>query len=264
VRSRSRAVLLALAVLALAPSLGVAQYAPKWHVGDWWVVKTCHESQSAAYIGPEPHWTWDEVRYEVTGVERVNHHNCFVLKADYGAVYFLFYVLRDSWLIIRYVTCSYDRHGKLVSHTHERPGGAYGAYIRAPEPRLLRFPLQLGSHDTLFKLTTCWYVREVPGIADSALLNHMLYEGDSALGHVVRPNGTVYEVRSETPADPPQPDGTVRGRILQSLQLWSEDLPWRLYEGLFTYYSTDSSNQHFEERSWLTAVGHSEKPLPQH
>jgi len=79
VRGKSSALMLVLAVAALAPSLGVAQYTPKWHVGDWWVVKTWEYYTVSGR--PEWHYT----RYDVVRVEKVRNRECYVLEIGRGS-----------------------------------------------------------------------------------------------------------------------------------------------------------------------------------
>ena len=53
----TRVILTALAVSACLPSVGSAQYAPTWHVGDWWVIKTFEQSD-VGFDG----WAWNQTR----------------------------------------------------------------------------------------------------------------------------------------------------------------------------------------------------------
>jgi hypothetical protein len=271
VRSRSSAVLLALAIVACARPNAAAKpsgYVPKWRVGDWWVIKTCSESQSAADLGTEPHWVWDETRYEVTGEERMNKHKCFVLTeilqgAPGPDPYNVYYVRKDTWLIVRRVEHLWTGRGLRPPLTFDLPHGVYGA-VPGREPRMPKFPLSLNSPDTAFRLKVfddrAGILREVSALADSDLVNRVLSEGDSADGRVVRPAGIVYEVRSERAGNrvlTPKGDSSY-DRISQSLQFWSESLPWRLYECYFTY-DPQHHTQSVPQRSWLIAVGHKEK-----
>lgn len=72
-RAGCGAVLLALAAIASAPHGAAAQYAPQWHVGDWWVVKQLSEDtrRGAQWL----HW-----RYSVVGSERIGDHECYILQ----------------------------------------------------------------------------------------------------------------------------------------------------------------------------------------
>jgi hypothetical protein len=258
VRGRSSAVLLALAVAALAPSLAIAQYAPKWRVGDWWVTRTFERWSDLASGG----WASQDMKYRVVGIEKVGKRDCYTVETRYLGCQAtdVFYVRRDDWRIVRrVVTTEFDR--KLRPSTvRDCPLGQYGPF--SGEPRLPRFPLQPGIPDTTFKLTrldrySAW-LREMSDVADSNLVNRLLNEGDSAGGRVLRPTGKVYRVRSEGGGNlEPSPYGGER-RIVQSLQLWSEDLPWRAYEEL-VQYDGPKPIRRVVERSWLIANGHLER-----
>lgn len=168
-RCKSRTVLLALAA-ALVPSLAIAQYTPKWQVGDWWIVKTWQIPSSCVQ-------EWTRTRYEVAGIEKVHHRDCFVLVAqgqDPMAVSegdkMTYYVRADNWLVVMLVfTRMYD--GKLRSDTLDRPRGMFGPF-RGGEQRLPRFPLRVGNFsDTTFRLEhrddCAAYLREMSGVADT-------------------------------------------------------------------------------------------------
>jgi hypothetical protein len=102
------------------------------------------------------------------------------------------------------------------------------------------------------------WLREMTSIADPASVKRLLNEGDTTGGRVVRPSGVVCQVRTEAGgnlglrAQPPE------RRIVQSLQLWSDDLPWRVYGELVQY---DGRNPIWRvvERNWLVASGHKKK-----
>jgi hypothetical protein len=261
VRSRSSAVLLALAVVALAPALGVAQYAPQWRVGDWWVVKTSEPSNSGFGGG----WEWNYTRYDVVGIEKVGKRDCYVLETrDQGPRGTLsktknvLYVRTDNWLVVRQVVTTTFHDTLLPPVITDYPLGLFGPF-RAGEPRLPRFPLQPGNNtDTVFRFQrrddfSAW-LREISEVADSALVKRLLDEGDTTGGRVVHPTGAVYEVRSELGGN--LGPGPLPGEreILQSIQLWSDDLPWRLYEAVVDYRGPKHVGR-VQERSWLVAVG---------
>jgi hypothetical protein len=261
VGSRSTAVLFALAVVVLVPSLGLAQYTPQWHVGDWWVVKRWRDLRSSRGVV----WGWDYRRYDVTGIEKVGQNDCYVLeirgdrrpniRRD-GTAGRVLYVRADSWLVVRETEANWSRGKPRPPSVRNFPLGLFGPFVG--EPRLPRFPLQLMSQDTAFKREkrdNCLAdLREISCPADSALVKRLLAEGDTVGDRVVWPKGAVYAVRSELGGehDPGSPSG--RKYIRQSLQLWSDDLPWGAFEELVGY------NGHYgarsvTERSWLIAVG---------
>ena len=261
VRSRSGAALLALTAIALAPSLGVAQYAPKWHVGDWWVVKTWQFYTVSCK--PE----WDYTRYEIVGLEKVGNRDCFVLETRFqgrpdGAparTKNMFSVRRDDWLVVRRVRTDMYNDTLLAPTTEDCPRGLFGPF-QAGEPRLPRFPLQPGDPDTAFKLQRrddgSALLREISRIADPALVKRMLDEGDTAKGRVVRPTGVVYQVREEMGGNLVPGPFSGEPRITQSLQIWCEGQPWRLYEEYVQYIG---KKRFVTERSWLIASGHAGK-----
>jgi hypothetical protein len=249
-------VLLALAVAALVPSLGMAQYAPKWHVGDWWVTKTWHKSMSGE-------WEWDHMRYRIVGVAKVDKKDCFVVESRFqepGGVLssekIAYYVRTDNWLVVRQVM-TYTYKDQPRADTLNRPLGMFGPF-QAAEARLPRFPLA-NNADTVFRLKVrddcAAMLREISTIADSARVNRLLADGDTSGERVVRPSGIVCQVRSEMGGnlDP----GPLPGEklITQSLQLWSDDQPWRVYEELVGYHGPDLK-RFVIERTWLVASGH--------
>jgi hypothetical protein len=246
-----------LAATALLPSLGVAQYAPKWHVGDWWVTKTRHEDVSGD-------WVWDLTRYDIVRTEKVGQRDCFVLESHYQEpsgrlceAKDVYSIRKDNWLVVRQVRFHVYR-GTLHSATLERPLGMFGPF-QAGEPRLPRFPLVPASKDTMFRLQVrddfAADLREVSRIADAAQVQRLLDEGDTVSGRVVRTTGTVYLVRSEVGGnlDPGLPP--CEKSIGQSLQLWSADQPWRVYEELVNYSGPDFT-RYVLGRTWLVASGH--------
>ena len=264
-RSKSSAVMLVLAIAALAPSLGVAQYAPKWHVGDWWVTKTLRELLTGA--GKE--WVSDYMRYEILGVEKVHSRDCFVLEArpqgrPDGApakIREVYYVRRDDWLVVRRTMTRTYNDTLLPAYTEDCPLGLFGP-SPAGEPRLPRFPLRLGDPDTTFKRQRRQHgfaeLREISTLADPAAVKRLLDEGDSANVRVVRPTGAVYQVRVEAGGNLAPGPFSDDPRITQSLQLWREGQPWRLYEEYVQYIGKRRA-RFVTERSWLVAVGHSGK-----
>ncbi len=264
-RGKSSAVLLALAVAALVPSLGLAQYAPKWHVGDWWVTKKL--SQTLTDFGKE--WLTEYSRYEILGVEKVGDRDCFVLEVrpqsrPDGApskIREVYYVRRDDWLVVRRKLTLTFGDSLLPERTEDCPMGLFGPGYSL-EPRLPRFPLRLDDPDTTFKLKRRHHgalkMREISTLADRGAVKRFLDEGDGANVRVVRPTGPVYEVRVEDGGNLAPGPLAEHQQIVQSLQLWCEDLPWRLYEGNVTYVGPRRAKC-VNERSWLIAVGHSGK-----
>jgi hypothetical protein len=262
VRSRSSAVLLVLAVVALAPSLGVAQYTPKWHVGDWWVTKTLREYESGR---GGTYWRCDYNRHDVAAIEKVGQNDCYVIEirgsprpsiGRDGAASIVLHVRTDNWLVVR-TEHARQYGGKRISpDVRDYPRGLFGPFIS--EPRLPRFPLQPMNQDTAFKTEDRIYgvadLREISRPADPALVERLLAEGDTADIRVVRPSGVVHQVRNERGGNfvpGPQPG---EREILQSIQLWSDDLPWRLYEAVVDYRGPKHVGR-VQERSWLVAVG---------
>lgn len=259
-RSRSSAVLLALAVAACAPSARSSGYAPKWRVGDWWVTKTLRESRTG--LGG---WVWDYRRYDVVRIETVEKRGCYVLETRLTGpkgepatkTKDVLYVHVNDWLVVR----------QEIGHTYNdticppwirnAPLGLFGPFGMG-EPRLPLFPLHFGDPDTTFKLKKrddfFAELREISRIADSALVKRVLDDGDSAGARVVRPTGIVYQVRNEGGGDLE----TDNRRIVQSLQLWSDDQPWRVYEEV-VQYDGPKPVRRVNERSWLIASGHKKK-----
>jgi hypothetical protein len=261
VRSRSSAVLLALAALALAPSPGVAQYAPKWHVGDWWLTKTLAVPPRGGGLA------WRYKRYDVVRIEKVEGRDCYVLqtvtsgpKGEMERDTVLFYVRVDDWLIVREDMARFYADKPLGMGVLPAPLGLFGPF--PGEPALPRFPLRLDDPDTTFKLKKrercSAELREISSIADAAKVKRLLDKGDSAGSRILRPTGIVYQVRNELGGNlEPGPFPGER-RIKQSLQLWSGDLPWRGDEGLVTYTGPKPVRR-VQNRTWLIAVGHKGK-----
>jgi len=265
VRSKSSAVLLALALATLAPSLGKAQYAPKWHVGDWWVTKTLREYQS----GRGTYWRCDYNRHDVAAIEKVGKNDCYVIEirgssrpsiGRDGAASIVLHIRADNWLVVRTEHVRQYGGKRISPDVRNYPRGLFGPSVS--EPRLPRFPLQIVNPDTAFKTENRIYgvadLREVSRPADPALVERLLAEGDTADIRVVRPSGVVYQVRNDLGGNfipGPQPG---EREIMQSLQLWSDDLPWRLYEELVDYRGPKHVGT-VQERSWLVAVGKREK-----
>lgn len=260
-RRRSSAALFVLAIVVLAPALGFAQYAPKWHVGDWWETKTWSKSVVSG------EWAWSLTRYDITGIKKVGKRDCFVVEShDQGLdgrtadAHVAFYVRSDDWLVVRQVI-AYVYHDVLCSDTLERPLGLFGPF-QAGEPRLPRFPLRLANRDTAFRLKSrddcVAHLREMSRIADPAEVQRLLEEGDTAGGRVVRPTGVVYQVRNECGGNrfPGPPPG--KREVVQSFQLWCDEEPWRVYEELVYYHGLELSRD-VTERSWLVASGHKKK-----
>jgi hypothetical protein len=162
-------------------------------------------------------------------------------------------------LVVRQVLV-YTYQDTLRADRLDRPRGMFGPFQEG-QIRLPRFPLRPGDPDTTFKLRVlddcAAYLREVSSAPDPASVKELLEEGDTLGVRVVRPTGVVYEVREELGGnlDPPF---TSEKNITQSLQLWSTDQPWRLYEEYVNYLG-DERHRRVVERSWLVAVGHKGK-----
>ena len=255
--------LTALVFAACAPSVRLSRYTPQWRVGDWWMVKTWEPSTSGLAGGRE----WNYTRYHVTGVEKVEKQDCYVLQTERpdrsggpSRPDIVWYVRKDNWLVVRQVLFS-GPYTNVTPDTVDYPLGLVGP-IFGVEPGLPRFPLKPEHPDTVFvprKLDdySAW-LREISNIADPASVKRLLDEGDTTGGRVVRPTGAVYQVRTEAGGNlglGPQPP---ERRIVQSLQLWSHDQPWRVY-GELIRSTVRILPRRIVERSWLIAVGHKKK-----
>ena len=247
-----------LAATALLPSLGVAQYKPRWHVGDWWIVK----EQGPSLTGRDPHWQTD--RYDVLGTQDVEGQDCFVLQQKTGDTTasrdgerFLYYIRTDNWRVIRMETYL-SRAGKLrgpgVSNYPEGMSGFHPFGVWFP-----LFPLDIAAvHDSAFHIYAGTYgaqdLRQFASIADSALMNRYLSDPNPEAGRPGRLGaGKMFSVLSEMGASR---ESTVVPSVY-NLQLWSTDYPWRLYEEEGQY--TIDGNRQSNWRTWLIAWGHSGK-----
>jgi len=270
---RARGVLLAaMVVVSCARQLtavGHSGYAPSWHVGDWWLTKTL----AAPPEGGGPVWRYK--RYDVVRIGKVGKRDCYVLqtvtsgpKGEMERDTVLFYVRVDDWLIVREDVARFYADKPLGMGIQPAPLGLFGPF--PGEPALPRFPLRLDDPDTTFKLKKrerCLAeLREISSIADPATVKRLLDDGDSVtVRHlfgwvdstrirVLRPTGIVYQVRNELGGDL----DTDNRLIVQSLQLWSDDLPWRVYEE-HVQYTGPKPVRRVEHRTWLIASGHMEK-----
>ncbi len=244
---RARGILIAvLSVVACArqiTAVGHSGYAPKWHVGDWWVVKTWEETGSAI----PPFWAWHYYRYDIARIEKIGGLDCFAVEtrrsgpageiSDFPAN--VFYVHKGDWFLAR--------------------GPNVGRELRLP-----LFPLRSENPDTTIRwldYPSLW-LRETCEAADSAEVRRILAEGDTAGGRVAQPTGAVYQVRVERGEEPepgpPVPHGWGR-RIDGSLQLWGGGQPWRVYNEEYIEFERPKPTRRLVERSWLIAVGHSGK-----
>ena len=261
---RARSVLIAvLMVAACAPSVRLSRYTPRWRVGDWWMVKTWEPATSG--LADDSNWNYK--RYDIAGVEKVGKQDCFVLQTGRqgrsggpSRAEVVWYVRKDNWLVVRQVLFS-GPPNSVAPDTEDCPLGLVGP-IFGVEPGLPRFPLKPENLDTMFmprKLDdySAW-LREMTSIADPASVKRLLDAGDITGGRVVRPTRAVYQVRTEAGGNlglGPQPP---ERRIVQSLQLWSDDLPWRAY-GELVHYDARNPIWRVAERNWLVAVGHKKK-----
>lgn len=246
---------------------GKTVYTPKWRVGDWWVVKTLSPRYSGLFVGAR--WEWRYIRYDVASIKKVDQNDCYVIEmrsgrgtniSTSGEPGRVLYIRTDKWLLVREMEVNWSRGESRPPHVRDYPLGLFGPFHA--EPRLPRFPLQLVNPDTAFKMedsiSRFAHLREISRPADLEQVERLLAEGDTVDSRVLRPACAVYQVRSELGGngDPSAPTG--RKNIVQSLQLWSEDLPWRLFEELVGYDGWYGSRS-VEERSWLVAVGRREK-----
>jgi len=264
VRRKPRTALLALAIAALAPSLGLAQYAPKWLVGDWWEVKTWCMSPAGGYA-------WAHTRSKVKSVEEVAGRECYVIETrnrlpsgSLGKCRNVWYVRKDDWLVVRQVIATTFQDTLRPPVTTDAPLGMFGPF-QGGEPRLPGFPLD-STHktDTLFRLRERYdgpaVLREIVVSADSAFVNRMMLEAGDDGGRVQRPSGVVYLTRDELAGNATLRALTKQGTFpgarptIQSLQLWGDSQPWRVYEELVVYGKTEPTRE-IVERSWLTASG---------
>jgi hypothetical protein len=246
-----------LAATALKPSLGAAQYTPKWQVGDWWIVKVW-EFDMLGNMGWRPH------RYDVLRVEKAAGTDCFVVQQKVGDTTpstqgdrDLYYFRTDNYRVVRKVEYFWQA-GKLVGpSTRDLPEGMFGATLL--NPRLPLFPLDVVPvQDSSFRLCKdimgAVLLRQFSGFADSVLLDRYLSVPDPLGVRPVQPRGgKMFFALSEAgaPREPGGPD-VPRG---YSLQLWSEDYPWRLYEE-YGSYALDGAPLP-GSRSWLVACGRS-------
>jgi hypothetical protein len=240
-------------------------YTSKWHVGDWWITKMIREYQT----GRGNYWRWVFMRYDVAGIEKVGQNDCYVVEmrsgrgtdiGTSGEPGRVLYVRTDKWLIVREKEMNWARGGSRPPTVGDYPLGLFGPFHA--EQRLPRFPLQLANPDTAFKMedsiSRFAHLREISRPADPEQVRRLLAEGDTADSRAIRPTGAVYQVRSEAGGDYDPSAPTGRKNILQSLQLWSDDLPWRLFEELVGYDGSYGERR-VAERSWLVATGRRRK-----
>jgi hypothetical protein len=255
----TKVVLTALAVAVFVPSVGLAQYAPKWHVGDWWVVKEWVTDLRGG-------WQWQRWRYDVLRTEDVDGKDCFVLQVGDTASAgsgprTLYYVRTDSCRIIREVDY-YWQAGKLLGPgTFNCPQGMYGPF--PGEPQLPLFPLDtMATRDSTFvrrRVARSWErMRQFTHLADSASLRRYREEPNQSGGRPINPGNGVLFVSLSQSSEPAGPGGPEVAR-LYTLQLWSEDLPWRLYSewGQYQYNPRRVLPAYVETREWLVRSGHS-------
>jgi hypothetical protein len=266
---RLSGVLLAILLVAACSrhftTVGKTSYTPKWRVGDWWMTKALWERPS----GLGNYWKWDLRRYDVAGIKKVGQNDCYLVEmrsvwgtdtGSSGEPHRILFVRADSWLLIREAEARVLGGKRKSWDIINYPGALFGPGVG--EPRLPRFPLQLASQDTAFKLETRRYgvadMREISSLADPGQVERLLAEGDTVGSLAIRPRGAVYQVRSELGGNRDASSPTGRKSIRQSLQFWSDDLPWRVFEELVGY-SGSYGDRRVVERSWLIAVGHKKK-----
>jgi hypothetical protein len=249
------------AVTVLLPSMLVAQYTPKWHVGDWWIVK----EQMPSLTGRDWHWQTD--RFDVLRIEKVDGRDCYVLQqgdttSPGSGPRDLYYVRTGDCRIVRKVEY-FQQAGKLMDPgIRNFPEGMFGLF--PPGPHLPQFPLDAEpTRDSAFHLYSfvigVTSLRQFSGLADSALLNSYLsYPNTSSRDRpVLSPGGKMYSVLCEEGA--PRGPGGHDVPYTYDVQLWSTDYPWRLYEEWGQYDPPGSSARRSNSRSWLIAVGHKGK-----
>jgi len=209
------------------------------------------------------------MRYDVAGIEKVGQNNCYVVEmrsgrgtniSTSGEPGRVLYVRKDKWLVVREMEANWSHGESRPPSLRDYPLGLFGPFI--PERRIPRFPLQLMTQDTVFRRERrddcCADLREISRPADRALVERLLAEGDTVDSRAIRPTGAVYQVRSELGGSFVPGSQTGQRDIVQSLQFWSDGLPWRLYEELVDYRGPKHVGA-VQERSWLVAVGHTKK-----
>jgi hypothetical protein len=249
-----RARVLMLAVLMVGAcarqftTVGKTGYTPKWHVGDWWV--------ASGWTGYE----WRLLRYDLLGIEGVGGRECFVLqekKADTTATpegeRTLFYVRNDNWRVVR--VASYSKSGG--PYLADYPEGTFG--FAPGQPCLPWFPLDTSAaYNSTFRRyeitrSVRGVLRQHSGLADSVLMRRYVAKPAPPSASDSRfATGTMFSVLVEggVPGQTRMPD-------LYSLQLWSSDCPWRLYEEEGAY--APDGMRDYDRRTWLVAWGHSSK-----
>jgi hypothetical protein len=212
-------------------------------------------------------WWWQHNRYDVLNTEKVDGRDCFVLQEKFGdttiareGIRFLCYVRTDDYRIVRQVEY-FRQAGKLVGPSiYNFPEGVFGpGYLGQQLPQ---FPLDTAAvQDSTFRLRGSGIgganLRQFSGPADSALLNRYLSDPGPSSDRPVQPRGgKMFSVLSE-PGAPREPGGPLVPYDY-SLQLWSTDYPWRLYEEQGQYAREGGARQ-FHSRSWLIACGRAER-----
>jgi hypothetical protein len=250
------AVLLVAACARQFTKVEKAGYTPKWRVGDWWIVKSRMRSLSGHG------WQWDNDRYDVVSMEKVEGKNCLVLRkgdpdSPGSGPRKLYYIRTDDFRIIRRVEYFWQA-GKLIGPvTADFPDCRTG-----PDPAELlpMFPLDAaGIQDSIFRIyAKGGYLRQLSGPPDSDLLRDCRNYPDTSQGHPVQPrDGKLYSVLCES-GTPRGPTGQIEP-FVYSLQLWSEDFPWRLYWEQGRCKPPWGGPRYPEVRSWLSAFGHTNK-----
>jgi len=253
----ARTVPTALAVAVSLPALGIAQYTPRWHVGDWWIVKTRMPSMSGHG------WQWQYERYDVLSVEKVDGRDCFVLLEKYGdttsvcaGVRTLYYVRTDDFRVARRVEY-YRQAGRLIGPVTTDYG--QGMLGTLPGALLPLFPLDdAGVPDSTFRYfkPQSADLRQFTGQADSASLRGCLDDPGPSYGHPVPlRGGRVFSVLSEMGA--PGEAGRPKVPDTYTLQLWSEDYPWCIYGEWGQYKPRGGGVRSSSVRNWLIACGSS-------
>jgi hypothetical protein len=237
----------------------LAQYTPQWHVGDWWIVKSWVSNLHGGR-------RWQHSRYDVLGVENVEGKNCFVLQCGDTASpgigpRTLYYVRSDSWRIVRQVSYSV-LSGKLMGPWQfDCPQGMFGPM--PVEPQWPVFPLDTTAlRDSAFILRHgargMFPMRQFSRQDDSAALRRYRAEPDTGGGNPVPVGrGKFYAALTELGAPPEKGGPDVRASY--TLQIWSEDYPWRMYWEWGQYVPRGELHTEPDSRAWLVRFGRSGK-----
>jgi hypothetical protein len=228
---------------------------PTWKTGDSWMIKELVPSMSGLADAPE--WRFQNRTYDVQGTTKVGRTDCYVLEMQWGRwderrprAKSIYYLRRSDLKVVREdVYHLYD--GKLQPPVRIDYGnGEDGPFFMTGGPRWPRFPLDsIPQRDTVFRIfmDTSMSDLERQGVSriPATSAEHWLVAGDSAEDPALRSRDKVlFRVLME--------EGTYDSSgitpVGYSLQLWSRDEPWRLYEE-WGSYRDDASR--LSSREWL-------------